>query len=86
VVEVSFPGPKIEPWMVYFLALTDSLDEQSLTSFAERLSIPAPNTQHLTKERRDLRWTLSLLERERIGKPSEIYSVLSRLSIESLFS
>jgi tRNA nucleotidyltransferase (CCA-adding enzyme) len=79
-----FLAQKIEPWMVYFLALTDSLDEQSLISFAERLSVPAPNTQRLTKERRELRWILSLLEREKIGKPSEIYSVLSKLSMESL--
>ncbi len=79
-----FLAQKIESWTVYFLALTDSLDEQSLISFAERLSVPAPNTQHLTKERRELRWILSLLEREKIGKPSEIYSVLSKLSMESL--
>ncbi len=79
-----FLTEKIEPWIVYFLALTDALDDQSLESFAKRLSVPAPLTKHLTKERRELRWVLNLLDREKISKHSELFLVLSKLSMESL--
>ncbi|MCL5123138.1 MAG: CBS domain-containing protein [Deltaproteobacteria bacterium] len=79
-----FLAQKIDPWLVYFLALTDSLDDQSLMNFAENLAVPEPQIKHLIKERRELRWILNLLDREKLIKPSEIFLTLNRLSMESL--
>ena len=79
-----FLTEKIDAWLVYFLAMTDSLDESSFQSFAARLSAPDSETKRLVKEKRELKWMLSLLEREKMGKPSEIFLALSKLSTESL--
>ncbi|MGC8658201.1 MAG: hypothetical protein ACP5U1_03930, partial [Desulfomonilaceae bacterium] len=79
-----FLAQKIDPWIVYFLALTDSLDDQSLMNFAGNLAIPEPHVKHIVKERRELKWILSLLDRQKLIKPSEIFVTLNRLSMESL--
>lgn len=79
-----FLAQKIEPWIVYFYALTDSIDDQTFVSFATSLSVVDPQIKHMVKQRHELRWVLNLLEREKLVKSSDICSVLRRLSIESL--
>lgn len=79
-----FLTEKTQAWKVYFMALTNSLDDRAIESFAQRLSVPSPTAKEFTKERRELRWILNLLDRGKLSKPSEIFSVLSKLSMESL--
>jgi tRNA nucleotidyltransferase (CCA-adding enzyme) len=55
-----------------------------MESFAERLSIPTPETSRLVKQRREFRWVLNLLDRQKITRPSEIVLVLGKFSMDSL--
>ena len=75
---------EVVPWKPYFLALTDSLDDRTMESLAERLSVPRPETNKLLKERREFRWVLNLLERQKLSRRSEIVLVLEKFSMESL--
>lgn len=75
---------EVSPWKPYFLALTDSLDDGTMESLAERLSVPRPATKMLLKERREFRWVLNLLERQKLSRRSEIVLVLEKFSMESL--
>ncbi|MFH0957143.1 MAG: CBS domain-containing protein [Pseudomonadota bacterium] len=79
-----FLQDEVATWKPYFFALTDSLDDRTMESFAERLSIPKPETSRLLKERREFRWVLSLLDRQKITRPSEIVLILSKFSMDSL--
>ena len=79
-----FLKDEVATWKPYFLALTDSLDDKTMESFAERLSIPKPETSRLVKQRREFRWALNLLDRQKITRPSEIVLILGKFSMDSL--
>ncbi len=79
-----FLEDKIQSWVVYFLALTDSLDEKSFEGSLDRLSIPRGHMVDITGERLKLKASLGLLDRGRLTKPSEIFKILEKLSLESL--
>lgn len=79
-----FLKDEVDTWKPYFLALTDSLDDSKMESFAERLSIPRPEISRLVKQRREFHWVLNLLDRQKMMKSSEIVIALGKFSMDSL--
>lgn len=79
-----FLEDKIQSWMVYYLALTDSMDEKSFEGALLRLSVPPGHTNHMMDERSKLKSALGILDRGRLTKPSEIFKLLDKSALESL--
>ncbi len=79
-----FMKDQIDSWAVYFLALTDNLSDGDFKNVVERFSIVGDLERHMTSERILVRQALALFARGIIEKPSEIYSVLRNLSLETL--
>jgi tRNA nucleotidyltransferase (CCA-adding enzyme) len=79
-----FLKDKIESWIVYFLALTDSLSDEEFCDVLQRFSIPTTRVQHLLRERGEMRQALAFLARGFAERPSDVATALHRLSLESL--
>ena len=79
-----FLDDKIQSWIVYYHALTDSVDEKSFEGALQRLSVPAGHAIHLVNERAKLKSALGVLDRGRLTKPSEIFKLLEKSALESL--
>ncbi|MGD9819428.1 MAG: hypothetical protein AB7V04_12115, partial [Desulfomonilaceae bacterium] len=79
-----FLEDKIEPWVVYYLALTDSLDEPTFKRSLERFSFSRGHTNHMLDERIKLKSSLGVIDRGRLTKPSQIFKLLDKMSLESL--
>ncbi len=79
-----FLEDKIEPWAVYYLALTDSLDEPTFKGSLERFSFSRGHTNHMLDERIKLKSSLGVIDRGRLTKPSQIFKLLDKMSLESL--
>lgn len=74
----------VEPWVVYFVALTDGLNETLFEDVMRRLSVSPAQARDLIKERVMFRQTLALFARGEIAKPSRAAAGLRHLSIASL--
>ncbi len=79
-----FLDDKIQSWMVYYLALTDSMDEKSFEGALQRLSIAPGHAFSMINERAKLKSALGILDRGRLTKPSEIFKLLDESALESL--
>ncbi len=86
--QLLFTGEDCRSWLVYFLCLLSDLGEKAAQELAERLEIP-PRVRHvLVDEREDLHRAVNLIywrsSRSAMTSPSEIFSLLEPLSVESL--
>ncbi len=79
-----FLPDKIQSWVVYYLALTDSMDEKSFEGSLQRFSFARGHMTHLIQERLKLKSCMGLLDRGGLTKSSEIFKLLDKLSLESL--
>ena len=79
-----FLKDKVEPWQVYFLALTDTLSDEGFDAAMSRFSIIGWQASNLRWERVELRQVMALFARDRIEKPSGIVALLRKFSIEPL--
>lgn len=79
-----FVKEKVEAWLVYFIAITDSLSNDDFQKVMERLSFPPSKRERLFHERIELRKCMALFAGGLIKKPSEIADALRRFSLESL--
>jgi len=79
-----FLGVKVEPWIIYFLAVTDGLSPDDFVDVVGRFSIPPNRAQTLGREREQLRAALAALARGEADKPSQLVRLLKPLSMEAL--
>jgi len=79
-----FLKDKVEPWLVYFLALTDTLSDEDFDAVMRRFSIIGWQAAILRRERVELRQVLALFARGQVERPSEIFSMLRKFSMEAL--
>lgn len=79
-----FLKDKLEPWVVYFLALTDTLGDEDFEAVLRRFSITGWQSDGLQRERVELRMVLALFARGQIEKPSQIVALLRKFSMEAL--
>lgn len=80
----QFLKDKLHPWLVYFLALTDSLGDQDFDAVMRRFSIVGSPTKNIRGERADLRSVLASFARNRIENASEVVGLLEHFSPEVL--
>ncbi len=78
----QFLKDKLHSWLVYFLALTDTLGDQDFDAVMQRFSIVGSMMRTLRRERTDMRFTLASFARGRIENASEIVRLLERFSPE----
>lgn len=74
----------VDPWVIYFMALTDSLSDEDFADVLRRFSIIGAKAHQLARERIELRQALALFARGVVERPSEIDANLRYLSLESL--
>ena len=79
-----FLKDKLEPWVVYFLALTDALSDEDFADVLERFYIIGAKASQLSVEKKEMRQALALFSRGGIEQPSEVFEVLRYFSLESL--
>ncbi|MBI5252281.1 MAG: CBS domain-containing protein, partial [Desulfomonile tiedjei] len=79
-----FLKDKLDPWVVYFFSLTDSLSDDDFASVLRRFSIIGAKARQLSMEKIESRRTLALFARGVIERPSDVYQGLRNLSLESL--
>lgn len=77
-------GAKVDGWVVYLLALTDSLGDEDFEGVMNRFSLPLSQIAALIKEREDMRHALAVYAKGRVVKPSDHVTVLRRFSNEAL--
>ena len=75
---LSFLTKPIRQWLVYLLAITDSLNETQLREICKNLNMPARLTEEITSQRGLARHALNHLQRNRI-KPSQVYGLMQSL-------
>lgn len=80
----QFLDDRVEPWEVYFLALTDHLADDEFRSVMERLAVPPNKTRDLVRERGEVRKTLGIFARDGLGAPSKVAGLLRKTSITTL--
>ncbi len=79
-----FINDRLHPWLVYFLAITDSLGNEELSDVMQRFSVNSSPAQRLLWERSELRKALSHFSRGRADSPSKIAATLRGFSTEAL--
>ncbi|MBI4962630.1 MAG: CBS domain-containing protein [Desulfomonile tiedjei] len=79
-----FLKDNLEPWFVYFLALTDTLGDDDFEAAMRRFSITGWQAANLRQERIELRQVLALFARGQVERPSQIVAQLRRFSMEAL--
>jgi tRNA nucleotidyltransferase (CCA-adding enzyme) len=79
-----FMKDKVEPWQVYFYALTDSAGDQEFAGVLRRFSLPEPRVRELEFQRAEMRRLLTLFARGMLERPSWMVSALKKLSPGSL--
>lgn len=79
-----FLKDKIEPWVVYFMALTDSLSDEDFAGVLGRFAIIGAKAKQLSFEKVQVRQTLALFARGVIERPSDVYEALRNISLESM--
>jgi len=79
-----FLKDKLVPWWVYFLALTDTLNDEDFETVLRRFSITGWQAADLRRERVDLRQALALFARGQVERPSEIVLLLRKFSMEAI--
>jgi len=79
-----FLGVKVEPWIIYFLGITDGLSPDDFIGVVSRFSIPPNRAQALGREREQLRGALAALARGEAARPSQLVRLLNPLSMEAL--
>ncbi|MEE8573810.1 MAG: CBS domain-containing protein, partial [Thermodesulfobacteriota bacterium] len=73
---------EVEGWMVFFLALTDSLTEAQLRALAKRLSIVGKRRGEILRARKEGLRALTRISKPGAIKCSDIYRYLSPLPLE----
>lgn len=80
----SYEDDDLLVWMVYLLALTDSASDQELGGALARLGAPGAVADRVVKERIKGRKALAIFARGKVDRPSAVYSLMKRLSMETL--
>jgi tRNA nucleotidyltransferase (CCA-adding enzyme) len=75
---LSFLDKPIRQWLIYLLALSDSLNEEQLEQVCDRLNIPNRLRVEILSQRGLARHALNHLQRNRVA-PSRIYQLLNPL-------
>ncbi len=79
-----FIKDKMESWVVYFLALTETLDDSAFEEVMRRFYMVQSRFKGLGRERAALRQTVALFARGLVVRPSEIAAALKNFSMEAL--
>ncbi len=79
-----FLKDKLESWVVYFFALTDSLSDEEFFEVMKRFSLVQSNAKALLDKRIELRQVLALFARGQVDRPSQIVACLRKLPMEGL--
>jgi tRNA nucleotidyltransferase (CCA-adding enzyme) len=77
-------GEKLDGWVVYLLALTETLSDEDFVAVMHRFSLPPSQVVSLVKERLEMRHALAVYAKGRVARPSEHVAVLRRFSNEAL--
>ncbi len=79
-----YEGDDLEPWLVYFLALTDPIRDKDLESVMDRFNFSPGQRKRVLGERAPMRRALAELAKGATDRPSRIVRALQGLSMESL--
>jgi len=79
-----FLKDRLDPWVVYFFALTDSLADEEFFDVMKRFSLVESHAKNLLSERIELRQVLALFARGMVERPSQIVTCLRKLRMEGL--
>ena len=79
-----FVKDDVETWVVYFLGLVETLDDDEFKDVMKRFSVIRPKLKDLGKERMELHRVLALFSRDQLDRPSRVAASLSHFSIEAL--
>jgi tRNA nucleotidyltransferase (CCA-adding enzyme) len=79
-----FLTDKVDSWIVYLFAMTDSLTDDQFFDVMKRFSLAQPQAQDLLNKRIELRQILALFARGLVERPSQIVSSLRRLPMECM--
>lgn len=81
---MTFPEERFESWLIYFLGLLNHLSKQQLAETALRLSIRKYERRVLVEEKPLVDDSMYWLKRQRDIRSSDLYTLLSPLSTESI--
>lgn len=79
-----FSRDKLDGWMVYFLALTDTAGDEEFDRVMTRFSFPTPKTSALVRQRTEMRKALAFFARGEDIPRSEVAHLLQGFSMETL--
>jgi tRNA nucleotidyltransferase (CCA-adding enzyme) len=79
-----FIKDKLDSWVVFFFALTDSLPDEEFFDVMKRFSLVESQSKDLLSERIELRQVLALFARGLVERPSQIVACLRKLPLEGL--
>ena len=82
--QLSYLGNDCRNWLVYFLALADSLDPEGLGEFCKRLEFSPSLSRWVVEGRKKAMKVGHDFYRKQEHKPSEIYHLLEDLDVEWL--
>ena len=75
---------KLDPWIVYFFALTDYAPDEEFFDVMKRFSLVESHAKDLLSERIEVRQALALFARGLVERPSQIVTCLRKLPMEGL--
>jgi tRNA nucleotidyltransferase (CCA-adding enzyme) len=82
--ELSFLNLEVDKWYVYYLGMISGLDNQEADELADALLLSEKLRKRIREDREKIRRVLPQLANRTDFRPSELYNLLSGLSVESL--
>ena len=82
--ELSFLEDTYEPWRIYFLGLLEGLQKNEIVAFCKRFSLSEKEQRGILHDREQLKNVLVRMVRKKSLNSSELYHLLSPLSMECL--
>ncbi len=79
-----YMSENIEPWILYFLGMTDGISDEEFRDMLIRLSLTQNRIAQLGKERVQIRKSLSIFAGGDADRPSKVAAALRGLSMEGL--
>ncbi len=80
----SFPGEKINLWLIYFAALLDRLTPEEIRATCHRFLLSQKNEEKVIRGKKGVSKRLEELDKKGKVNPSRIYKCLEDLSLETL--
>jgi tRNA nucleotidyltransferase (CCA-adding enzyme) len=79
-----FTGESIEPWIVYFHALTESQADGDLRDIMQRFSVPGSKREHILAERERSGKAMAAFARGMVRTPAQVVEQLEHFDLETL--